>query len=205
MDLLVVWQGRDVEGLCGSWAQGDRVCLLLGHEGSPMCLIHIKTECGGQTVRNHKGQVLQALQLTGLLVADLQTYSIVPLLQLKGILKEENRQKGDVLIHAHQEFILLIHNHSSYYSCKWTSRKEKHVGSRVVPGVDRHPLSPIVSCSDQTASRADYQTLTHTAAHTTWDSWGSPPHSQAEDRAKYQNTCAKRNKDNSAFSSHVRG
>lgn len=40
-----------------------------------------------------------------------------------------------------------------------------------IPGVGRHLLNPGASCSDQTASRADCQTQTRTAAHTASGSW----------------------------------
>lgn len=101
-DSLVIWQGCDVEGLCGARAQGERVCLLLGHEGSTVCVIHIQTERGGQTVGHNERQVFKALQLTGLLMADLQAHSVVSLFQLQRIL---NRKRTEVLAHAHQEMI----------------------------------------------------------------------------------------------------
>ena len=85
-DSLVIWQGRDVERLSGTRAQGERVGLLLCHESGSMRLVHIQSEGGGQTVRHHKRQVLQSLELTGLLVANLQAYGVVPLFQLQGIL-----------------------------------------------------------------------------------------------------------------------
>lgn len=94
IDSLVVWQSCDVEGLSGARAEGERVCLLLGHEGSAVRLVDIQTESGGQTVGHHKRKVLKALQLTGLLVADLQTHGVVPLFQLQRILEELKRQGG---------------------------------------------------------------------------------------------------------------
>lgn len=81
-DSLVIWQACDVERLCGTRGQGDRIHLLLGHEGSAMCLVDIQAEGGGETVRNHERQILKSLQLTGLLVADLQPDSVVSLFQL---------------------------------------------------------------------------------------------------------------------------
>ena len=44
----------------------------------------------------------------------------------------------------------------------------------LLPGVGRRLQSPVVSCSGQTASRAESQTLIHTTGHTVLDSWGSP-------------------------------
>ena len=118
-DSLVVWQGRDVERLSGTRAQGDRVGLLLGHEGGSMRLVHIQTEGGGQTVRHHERQVLQSLQLTGLLVANLQSHGVVPFLQLQGILwgQPDRRERIQLsLLSAHKELIclLLIHNQCDY-------------------------------------------------------------------------------------------
>lgn len=92
MDSLVIWQRCDIEGLRGAWAEGERVCLLLGHEGSTVCVIHIQSERRGKTVRDHERQVFKALQLTGLLVADLQTHSVVSLLQLQRILGEQQAE-----------------------------------------------------------------------------------------------------------------
>lgn len=47
-----------------------------------MCLVDIQAEGGGETVRNHERQILKSLQLTGLLVPDLQPDSVVSLFQL---------------------------------------------------------------------------------------------------------------------------
>lgn len=93
-DSLVVWQGCHIERLSGPWTQGYRVCLLLGYESSSVGLVNIQTDGGGETVRHHKWQVLKALQLTRLLMADLQTHSVVPLFQLQGILKKTGKGKG---------------------------------------------------------------------------------------------------------------
>lgn len=47
MDSLVVGQGCDIEGLRSPWAQGDRVRLLLGHQGSAVRLVDVQAQRGG--------------------------------------------------------------------------------------------------------------------------------------------------------------
>ena len=85
-DSLVVRQGGDVERLRGSWDEGEGVSLLLSQHGRPMRLIDVQAQRVGETMGHNKGQVLQPLQFTLLLVANLQADGVIPFLQLQRVL-----------------------------------------------------------------------------------------------------------------------
>lgn len=54
-----------------------------------MRLVDVQVQRVGKTVGHHEGQVLQPLQLTLLLMANLQADGVVPFLQLQRVLEGE--------------------------------------------------------------------------------------------------------------------
>lgn len=114
---------------------------------------------------DHKRQVFKALQLAGLLMANLQTHRVVALFQLQRILWADERKS---------------------WNRDRPNAREKTSAQLGSPGEGRRRLSPLVSCSDQRASRADCRIQTRRAAHRAWGSWGWPPHSLAEDKIDYK-------------------
>ena len=93
-DLLVVGQGNGVEGLGAAWTHGEGGGLLLGGERGPVRLVDVQAERARQAVGDHEGEVLDALQLAGLLVAHLQSDGVVALLQLQGVLQRAVRRRA---------------------------------------------------------------------------------------------------------------
>lgn len=56
---------------------------------------------------NHKRQVLKALQLIGLLVADLQTNSVVAFLQLQRVLGNQTQREREVCKFSLHDLVIL--------------------------------------------------------------------------------------------------
>lgn len=54
-----------------------------------MRVVHIQAERGGQAVGDDERQVFQALQLAGMLVANLQPHGVVSLFQLQRVLQSD--------------------------------------------------------------------------------------------------------------------
>lgn len=100
IDSLVIRQGSNIERLCSAGAQGERVGLFLRHERSAVGLIDIQTERGGQPMGDDERQVFKALQLTGLLMADLQAHGVVALFQFQRILQTYERTRAETWSHA---------------------------------------------------------------------------------------------------------
>lgn len=51
-----------------------------------MCLVHVQAQCVGQAMRHYERQIFQPLQLTLLLVANLQPDGVVTFLQFQRVL-----------------------------------------------------------------------------------------------------------------------